>query len=82
MTNLKINRTYSILIKLSFEGNSLFYMCGPQISLNITDFHDFTLYKNRYTDVTIKIDEIMSHYNLSNYPDSILIMYRVIRVDS
>ena len=29
--NFNLNTTYSLLIKLSFEGNSLFYMAGSQI---------------------------------------------------
>lgn len=81
MENLLPNRSYSILIKLGFEGRS-FYMIGSQIGISVKNSHNINYYKNLYEVISFKINDLNDRYDINRDPDTVHILFKSIDVPS
>lgn len=81
MENLLPNRSYSILIKLGFEGRS-FYMIGSQIGISVKNSHNINYYKNLYEVISFKINDLNDRYDINRDPDTVHIIFKSIDVPS
>ena len=77
--NFNLNTTYSLLIKLSFEGNSLFYMAGSQIGFVVKDNHNIDYYKRIYQIISDRIEDFVLLYDVEGYPDNLNIILKTIK---
>lgn len=50
-------------------------MSGNQIGIKITESHNINYYKNIYNIIILKIEDIISKYDVESLPDSIVISY-------
>src|ERR1700734_761735 len=73
--NFKLNTTYSLLIKISSNDNTIFKQVGPQIGLVITNEHDFSLTKDIFSIIQIRIERLLENYIYMNEISDIEIMY-------
>lgn len=73
--NLKLNSTYSILIKIACDNNLIFKMCGSQIGLVIKDEHDLNKYEKLYSVILDRIESTELKYDFIEVINSIEIMY-------
>ena len=48
MENFFVQETYTIIISLGFEGNSVFLTTSRQFGIKIVDKHNIDYYKNIY----------------------------------
>nr|YP_010697791.1 DNA polymerase [Porodaedalea chrysoloma]WCF76752.1 DNA polymerase [Porodaedalea chrysoloma] len=80
MYNLQLNTTYTLLIKFAFQGNSLFYMSGSQIGMVVKSSHNIDYYNKIYEVIRLRIEDVISKYDIDSLPDSIVIEYKVITV--
>ena len=80
MTSLYLNRTYTILVSLGFLGNSNFYMTGRQIGIKITDTHNLNQYENIYDVIMLRILDVMSKYDMSDMPNTVIIGYKEVNI--
>ena len=78
VNNLKLNSTYSILIKISCQNNLVFKMCGSQIGIVIKNEHDLDYYEKIYSVILIRIELMIATYNYIDTVDAIEIMYTTI----
>ena len=76
--NLKLNTTYSLLLKISGDNNLIFKMCGPQIGLVIAEEHDLNYYSKLYDLILTRIETTIDSYNYLDKIDGIEIAYSVI----
>lgn len=63
LNNLRLNSTYSIIIKISFENFQIFKMCGPQIGLRIGEIHDNKYYEDLYLNIQERIFSVLELYD-------------------
>nr|UEV87013.1 hypothetical protein [Grifola frondosa] len=81
MENLSLHNTYTILIKLSFDGNSLFYMAGHQIGVKVGSHHNIKYYKQIFRVILLKIEDILSQYDLEDSNlDNIIFIYKSLTI--
>ena len=76
MEHLHVNSHYSILVKLGFKNNSVFYMSGKQIGIKIANSHDIKYYKDIYNVILYRIELVMEYYDQDEYPVSIMLEYK------
>ena len=76
MENFTINTNYTILTKIGYEGNSIYLMCGTQISFQILEHHNLEMYANIYNVINLRILELLEDYDLETPPNSIIIYYK------
>lgn len=82
MENFLHNSTYTILVKFCFAGNSLFFMSGPQMGIKISNSHNINYYISIYNIILLRIDDVISKYDIDSFPDSIVISYKSLDVPS
>ena len=80
MENFLLENTYTLLVSFGFSGNSVFYTSGKQIGLKITNYHDINFYKNIYNIIILRIDDVISEYDMSSYPNTISVMYKSLNI--
>ena len=80
MENFLLENTYTLLVSFGFSGNSVFYTSGKQIGLKITNYHDINFYKNIYNIIILRIDDVISEYDKSSYPNTISVMYKSLNI--
>ena len=78
MKNLKLNTTYSILLKISSGNNTIFKMCGPQIGIVIGNEHDLEYYSKLYNLILTRIETTVDLYNYLDTIEHIQNMYSII----
>ena len=59
---LELNTTYSILIKLSYNNNQAFKMCGHQIGLTVQDIMEIQHFRDLYDVILMRIDQTFENY--------------------
>jgi hypothetical protein len=78
--NLTLNTTYSLLTKVGYEGNSSFYMAGPQIGIVVKHFHNTRHYANLYRIIEDRIINLKTSEKLKKVenlsPDTIYLMFK------
>lgn len=79
-TNFYFNRTNTILVSLGFQGNSVFYMTARQIGLRLTDSHNVDHYENICDVITMKITDVISKYEVTDFPNTVIISYKTINI--
>ena len=79
MKNFLLNTTYSIIIKLSSNSNTIFKMAGTQIGLYTGDSHNETYYKDLFEVLNERIEIVYDTYNYIDNIETILIQYSVIQ---
>jgi DNA polymerase type B, organellar and viral len=62
VNNFKLNCTYSLLIKVSSDENTIFKQVGPQIGLRIKDKHDIEFYNNLFSSIELRINGLIENY--------------------
>ena len=77
--NFNLNTTYSLLIKLSFEDDSLFFMAGSQIGFVVKDNHNIDYYKRIYQIISDRIEDFVLLYDVEGYPDNLNIILKRIK---
>ncbi|KAI5980362.1 mitochondrion dnapol [Pisolithus orientalis] len=82
MENLYINRSYSILVKFGFKGNTINLMSGDQIGIKIENFHDLEFYKDIYNIIMLRMDDILAKYDIDSIPDTIVISYKELDIST
>lgn len=82
MENLYINSSYSILIKLGFDGNSVFYMLDHQMGITLKNTHNIDFYEDIYDIILLKINDLLLKYDIDHLPNTITIYYKLINVPS
>ena len=78
MQNFYLNCTYSILVTIGLAGNTVFYTVGRQIGIGVLDSHDLEYYENVYDIIKDKIYNILSNYDVNDYPNIVVIRYKVL----
>lgn len=73
--NFKLNCTYSLLIKISSDENTIFKQVGPQIGLVITNEHNISLYEEIFSIIQIRIERLLENYIYMNEITDIEILY-------
>jgi hypothetical protein len=77
--NFKLNTTYSLLIKISCDNNTIFKMTGVQIGLIIENVHNIEYYKGRYSVILKRIESTFDDYNNIKKIDTIEIVYFIVK---
>ena len=78
-TNFHLNNTYSLIVKISTDSNSIFKMAGNQIGINLGKEHDDIFYYDLYEVIKERIDIVFDTYNYIDYIENILIIYSPIK---
>lgn len=63
INNLKLNTTYTLLVKVSFTKTHIFKMCGPQFGLIIGEKHDKEYYKNIFLTIITRVELTLEYYD-------------------
>jgi len=66
INHLKLNTTYSMLVKFSDEENTTFKMSGRQIGIVIKDSHDINFYAHLYDTCIQRVQSTAQNYEIMN----------------
>lgn len=64
MENLHMNGSYSLLFKLGFYGNTVFYMLDHQLGITIKESHNTEFYEGIYDIILLKLDILFDRYQI------------------
>ncbi len=78
MKIFKLNTTYSIILKISSDNNTIFKMCGPQIGIVIGNEHNLEYYSKLYNLILTRIETTIDNYNYIDTVEGLELMYCVI----
>src|ERR1700736_4048637 len=82
LETFELNTSYSILLKVSFDGNTVFYMLDRQMGISVGDQHDLKYYEYVYDHIIFRVDVIMERYDKEYKPDTITILYKQLSISA
>jgi hypothetical protein len=80
MENFILHSTNTILVTFGFNSNNVFISSGKQIGVKITENHNIEYYKNIYNIIILRIEDIISKYNMESLPNTIIISYKNLNI--
>lgn len=76
--NFHLNTTYSILIKISSNSNTIFKMSGPQIGINLGSEHNENYYSDIYETIKERIELVYESYSYIDTIETVLLVYSIV----